>query len=110
MPKLATRPHPTRALTVDDAPSFAARLKELREKAGLSQYELAKRAGLSRQAISHIEAGNREPGWNTVLKLAQALGVNVLAFTDEPPEGVADQGDDEPGEDEPPAPKRRPKK
>lgn len=60
--------------------SFAARLKELREAAGISQYHLAELAGLSRQALNHLEAGKRQPTWETVRALARALKVSVEAF------------------------------
>lgn len=46
-------------------------------------------AGLSRQAISKIENGEREPGWNTVLLLASALGVEVTAFVPPSADGLA---------------------
>jgi transcriptional regulator with XRE-family HTH domain len=61
---------------------FAERLRHLREKAGLSQYALARQAGLSKQAVSNLEAGNREPTWQTVQLLALALGVDCGAFVD----------------------------
>jgi transcriptional regulator with XRE-family HTH domain len=63
---------------------FAARLKELREAAGLSQKALADRAGLSQRAVSHWEQGIREPGWSNVLALARALGVDCRAFDQKP--------------------------
>jgi transcriptional regulator with XRE-family HTH domain len=62
---------------------FASRLKELRENAGLTQDELAQRAGLYKFSVAKLEQGVREPVWSTVLALARALGVNCLAFTDE---------------------------
>ncbi|SRR5579871_118991 len=61
---------------------FADRLRGLRESAGLSQYALAKRAGLSKQAMSRLEMGEREPTWVTVQRIAAALGVSCEAFTD----------------------------
>jgi transcriptional regulator with XRE-family HTH domain len=62
------------------APAFAVKLRELRAAAGISQYELAKRSGLSKQAISNLELGNREPAWATVVALAHAFGVSCEAF------------------------------
>ena len=59
---------------------FADRLQRLREAAGLSQYALAKKSGLSKQAVSNLEAGNREPTWQTVQLLAAALGVDCTHF------------------------------
>ena len=56
--------------------SFGARLRRLREAAGLSQEELAERAGLSRKAISVLERGERKrPYPHTVRSLADALGL-----------------------------------
>jgi predicted ATPase/DNA-binding XRE family transcriptional regulator len=57
----------------EDAP-FGARLRRLREAAGLSQEELASRAGLSAKAISMLERGQRKrPYPHTVRSLADAL-------------------------------------
>jgi transcriptional regulator with XRE-family HTH domain len=62
--------------------SFARQLAAVRTRAGLSQYELARRSGVSRQALSCLEMGTREPVWATVQRLALALGVDCRAFTD----------------------------
>jgi len=62
--------------------SFAQKLKTAREKAGLSQYALAKLSGLSKQALSNLELGNREPSWETVQRLVGALGVSCEVFSD----------------------------
>ena len=59
---------------------FAVRLKELREAAGLSQQQLAERAGMHLYGIAKLEQGVREPGWVTVLDLAAALGVEPNDF------------------------------
>jgi transcriptional regulator with XRE-family HTH domain len=64
------------------AGAFAVRLKTLREAAGISQYALAKRSGLSKQALSNLELGAREPTWATVQRLARALGVDCRNFED----------------------------
>jgi transcriptional regulator with XRE-family HTH domain len=63
-------------------PWFAGRLKDLREGAALSQYALARRSGLSKQALSNLELGTREPTWETVQRLALALGVDCREFVD----------------------------
>lgn len=62
--------------------SLAEKLKAIREKAGLSQYELAKRAGLSKQAISRLEIESYQTSWETVQRLAKALGIECCAFKD----------------------------
>ncbi len=60
--------------------SFAARLIALRSAAGLTRYALAKASGVSQGQLAHLEAGRRGPNWQTVCKLADALGVSVQAF------------------------------
>src|SRR5918998_6598638 len=55
---------------------FGVRLRRLREGAGLTQEELASRAGLSARAISSLERGERKhPHPHTVRSLADALGL-----------------------------------
>ena len=54
-----------------------ARLKELRCQKGLSHEMLAKKAGISRPAISHIENGRRKPSLMICLKIAHALEVDL---------------------------------
>jgi transcriptional regulator with XRE-family HTH domain len=77
---------------------FAGRLKELREQAGLTQQQLADKAGLSKFGISDLEQGRRIPGWDTVLALASALGVSTDAFAIPPAKPVL------------PSPRGRPRK
>jgi transcriptional regulator with XRE-family HTH domain len=62
---------------------FGERLKQLRKNAGLSQAELAERAGMNRFGVAKLEQGAREPSWATVLNLARALGVDCRAFQEE---------------------------
>jgi transcriptional regulator with XRE-family HTH domain len=66
-------------LTLTD-PSFGKRLKALRKQAKLTQVSLAQKSGLTQQAIAKLEAGETEPGWNSVRRLARALGVEVGEF------------------------------
>lgn len=54
---------------------IAANLSEARERAGLTQEELAERSGLYRTEISLIEREGREPRLGTLLKLADSLGI-----------------------------------
>ena len=57
--------------------SFGAQLKRLREAAGFTQEELASRAGLSSDAISALERGQRKyPYPHTVRALANALNLS----------------------------------
>jgi transcriptional regulator with XRE-family HTH domain len=67
-----------------DADWFGPRLRALREGAGLTQRQLADRAGVSLEGVAQWERGVREPGWSNVLVLAEALGVDCTAFTQKP--------------------------
>ncbi len=63
----------------DQGPSFGARLRSLRETAGLTQEELAGRAGLTRNAVSALERGSRkQPYPHTVRSLADALDLSEV--------------------------------
>jgi predicted ATPase/DNA-binding XRE family transcriptional regulator len=60
--------------------SFAEMLKRCRRDTGLTQEELAERAGLSARAISDLERGiNRRPYRSTVERLADALALSPAA-------------------------------
>jgi transcriptional regulator with XRE-family HTH domain len=59
-----------------DAKDFSARLRELREAAGIDQAELARRAKVEQSSISRWESGKREPGVSNLFALAEALGVD----------------------------------
>lgn len=59
--------------------SFGSRIRHLREAAGLSQEALAERAGLSTNAISAIERGERKrPYPDTIRRLSSALELSDL--------------------------------
>jgi transcriptional regulator with XRE-family HTH domain len=62
--------------------TFGEMLVRLREAAGVSQYALAKMTGLSRQALSYLETEGGAPSWETVQKIARALGLSCAAFED----------------------------
>lgn len=54
------------------------RVKEVRERKGISQEELAEKSGVSRTTISEIETQKKEVTTNITLeKIANALGVKV---------------------------------
>jgi putative molybdopterin biosynthesis protein len=54
-----------------------ARLRLARQARGFSQQQLAGMAGVSRQAVSAVEAGLSDPSLRVALALARALGVTV---------------------------------
>jgi transcriptional regulator with XRE-family HTH domain len=61
-------------------PTFAEKLKELREKAGLTQAGLADKSGLSLGVVRDYEQSRKEPSLQSAFKLATALGVDCRAF------------------------------
>ncbi len=74
---------------------FRARLRAAREFRGLSQGELAIRAGLQASAVSHFETGTRKPSFDNLKRLADALRVTtdyLLGRTNEM-EGLATSAD-----------------
>jgi transcriptional regulator with XRE-family HTH domain len=63
----------------------AARLREEREKARISQMDLSFLAGLSQNQVNNIETGKRTPNLFTILKICNALHINPSVLF-----GVAD--------------------
>lgn len=56
---------------------LGSNLKEVRTAAGLTQAELAERAGVSRKTINTVENGVFVPSTTLALLLARTLGVRV---------------------------------
>lgn len=56
------------------------RLRQLRDERGVSMREIARRSGLSANALSMIERGLTSPSVSTLNKLAGALQVPITAF------------------------------
>jgi molybdate-binding protein/DNA-binding XRE family transcriptional regulator len=54
-----------------------ARLRMARQQRGFSQQQLAGMAGVSRQAVSSVEAGHSDPSLRVALVLSRALGMTV---------------------------------
>jgi transcriptional regulator with XRE-family HTH domain len=57
-------------------------VKRLREAGGFSLRALAARSGISSSMISDIERGKKSPTVISVVRLAQALGIEVAALVD----------------------------
>src|SRR5437764_9986281 len=80
---------------------FARKLRAAREAAGLTQAQLAEKAGCHPMTLAKLEAGRNEPAWPLVRALARALGVTCQAFE-------TDTTDPVPADE--PRPRGRPKK
>lgn len=59
------------------ASNLAKNVQELRVERGWSMDELAKKSGISKGSISHLEFGRYDPKLSTVLALAKVLGVSL---------------------------------
>jgi len=57
-----------------------AQLKELRLAKGLSHETLAKKAKITRPAISHIENGKRKPSLLVCLRIAEGLDASLAVI------------------------------
>lgn len=56
---------------------FSKNFKQLREAAGLTQGELAKKLGISRSAVGMYEQGKREPDFEDLENIADFFNVNL---------------------------------
>ena len=59
---------------------LALRLQQLRQMHGLSQRELAKRAGVTNSSVSMIEQGRVSPSISSLEKLLQAIPISLKDF------------------------------
>ena len=67
------------------AGEIGVRIKEIRKKRGLTQVQLAKKAGISQSALSDIESqvSSKRPSATTIQLLASALGCTVAELMGE---------------------------
>jgi len=60
-------------------PSTAEILRQTRLRAGLSQRQLAQRAGTAQSVVARIERGLTSPTWDTLERLLGAAGYELAA-------------------------------
>lgn len=72
---------------------LAQRLYELRRSSGISQEDLARKLGVSRQAVSKWECGESVPGTDNLIALARLYGVELgsLVGIDDDAAGAEDE-------------------
>ena len=58
-------------------PALGAAIRQLRNKRGVTQEDLAHDAGVTTGTLSLIERGKSNPAWGTVKSIAAALGTTV---------------------------------
>lgn len=66
-------------------------IKKHRKKIGLTQAELADKAGIGRSTLAQYEAGDRNPKKDALEKIAQALDMTPAEFFKE----IYDEGEEE---------------
>lgn len=54
------------------------KIKYERVKKGVSQLDLALKTGLTTRSISRIECGTNDPKYSTLVRIAEALGVELV--------------------------------
>ena len=67
---------------MDNKSLLGKRIRELRKNQGISQEQLAERAGISSQYVSNIERGKDNPTLDLLLGLADALKVSLGQMCD----------------------------
>ena len=70
-------------IEVGDSMEVGKKIKEIRLLKGISQKELSERLGVSSAMISQYESGKRNPKMETLLKIADALGISINVFYDD---------------------------
>jgi XRE family transcriptional regulator of biofilm formation len=66
------------------------RLVKYRKERGLSQTELARRAGIPRSYVSRMENNHLTPGPRIAARLAATLGVTIVDLIARPPEAASE--------------------
>ena len=62
-------------MTKKDLQRFGVRVRMERERIGISQEELADRAGMHRTYVGSVERGERNIGLLNVIRIARALAI-----------------------------------
>ena len=99
--------------------TFGAKVARLREERSLSRYALAKKTGITQAGLAKVEQDGTQPTWDTVQKLALALGVSCSEFVnpalalpvEQPPKprGRPKKAEAPPADAPPPEPARKPR-
>jgi transcriptional regulator with XRE-family HTH domain len=74
----------------------AALLLLARRQAGLSQRDLARRAGTSQSVVARIEGGTTSPTWDTLARLLRVAGFDLRASLEPRPTADSHMLDDVP--------------
>lgn len=77
-------------ITVVIVKRMRSRLKELRQRAGLTQVELSEKAGITQSTVSKIESGRGDGDEDTLGRIAAVLGVSVADLVAEDDAPIVD--------------------
>ena len=77
--KLAAKEHQP-AAPISAGLDIGARLRAVRERAGLSQRELAKRAGVTNSTISLIESNGTNPSVGALKRILDGIPIGLAEF------------------------------
>ncbi len=66
----------------DDFLKLGYKIKYERNKRKISQLELSMKTGLTTRSLSRIECGTNDPKYSTLLKIAQALNMELTELFD----------------------------
>jgi transcriptional regulator with XRE-family HTH domain len=58
-------------------PELGAAIRQLRERRGLTQVEVARRADIESTWLSRIETGSANPSWGTVRRICAAVDAEL---------------------------------
>jgi HTH-type transcriptional regulator/antitoxin HipB len=70
-------PRPGKPFRLYTAASVGPAIRHYREEAGLTQAELAERAGLNRTYLSNLEQGKETEQMRRILRILKVLGVRA---------------------------------
>ena len=66
----------------DDFLKLGYKIKYERNKRKISQLEVSMKTGLTTRSLSRIECGTNDPKYSTLLKIAQALNMELTELFD----------------------------
>jgi transcriptional regulator with XRE-family HTH domain len=69
-----------------------SQIKKIRTRKGVSQMELSVRSDLSQSFLANLERGKKQPSVLTIIRIADALNVDVQEFFPESPDSGGREG------------------
>src|SRR6478672_13698341 len=62
-----------------EVPEASTLLQDARERAGLTQRQLARKARTAQSVVARIELGETSPSWSTLIRLLKAAGFRLAS-------------------------------